>query len=58
MKIYFTNLPTGEKRKVQGTVFDFTKAKQIATNINNTNDIQIKYGKGIGLILKTLNLHL
>ena len=41
-----TLIPTGEKRKVKGTVFDFIKSKQIVTNINDTNDIQIKYGKG------------
>ena len=33
-------------RPVKGTVFDFTTAKKIGLGINDSTDIQIKYGKG------------
>ena len=39
-------IPTGELRPVKGTVFDFTTAKKIGLGINDSTDIQIKYGKG------------
>lgn len=41
-----TLIPTGELRPVKGTVFDFTNATKIGSRINDSTDIQIKYGKG------------
>ncbi len=41
-----TLIPTGELRPVRGTVFDFTNAIKIGARINDSTDIQIKYGKG------------
>jgi aldose 1-epimerase len=41
-----TLIPTGELRPVKGTVFDFLNATKIGTGINDSTDIQIKYGKG------------
>jgi aldose 1-epimerase len=40
-----TLIPTGKLAKVAGTPFDFTKAKLIGTNINDS-DPQLKNGKG------------
>ncbi|WP_158797205.1 aldose epimerase family protein [Pedobacter sp. L105] len=40
-----TSIPTGKLEKVAGTPFDFTKAKLIGANINDT-DPQLKNGKG------------
>ena len=39
-------IPTGELKPVSGTPFDFTKAKKIGLQINDTTDVQIKYGGG------------
>jgi aldose 1-epimerase len=41
-----TLIPTGELKPVTGTPFDFTKAKKIGLQINDTTDTQIKYGGG------------
>lgn len=41
-----TLIPTGELRPVAGTVFDFTKSTPIGARINDTADIQIRYGLG------------
>ena len=41
-----TLIPTGELKPVSGTPFDFTKAKKIGLQINDTTDVQIKYGGG------------
>ncbi len=41
-----TLIPTGELRSVKGTPFDFTKSFIIGTRINDSSDVQIKYGKG------------
>jgi aldose 1-epimerase len=41
-----TLIPTGELKSVKGTAFDFTKSKKIGLQINDTTDIQIKYGGG------------
>ncbi len=40
-----TLIPTGEIRKVQGTPFDFTSAKQVGKEINADNE-QLKRGQG------------
>jgi len=40
-----TLIPTGKLEKVAGTPFDFTKAKLIGVNINDSNP-QLKNGKG------------
>jgi aldose 1-epimerase len=39
-------IPTGERRKVAGTAFDFTKPTLIGMHINDTTDKQIRYGFG------------
>ncbi|MBN8825580.1 MULTISPECIES: aldose epimerase family protein [unclassified Spirosoma] len=39
-------IPTGEIVPVAGTPFDFTKPTPIGERINDTTNIQIKYGKG------------
>lgn len=41
-----TLIPTGELQSVSGTPFDFTKAYKIGKRVNDSTDIQIKYGKG------------
>jgi aldose 1-epimerase len=41
-----TLIPTGELKSVSGTPFDFSKAFKIGERINDSTDIQIKYGKG------------
>ncbi|MBK7937224.1 MAG: galactose mutarotase [Lewinellaceae bacterium] len=41
-----TLIPTGERRPVNGTVFDFTKSTPIGARINDAADQQIKYGLG------------
>lgn len=41
-----TQIPTGEVKPVAGTVFDFTRAMPIGARINDTTDIQLRYGKG------------
>jgi aldose 1-epimerase len=41
-----TLIPTGELKPVAGTVFDFTKPTKIGARINDTTDLQIKYGGG------------
>jgi aldose 1-epimerase len=41
-----TLIPTGEIRKVAGTPFDFTSPHKIGERINDTSDLQIKYGLG------------
>lgn len=41
-----TLIPTGERRPVAGTVFDFTKATAIGARINDSTDQQIKFGLG------------
>lgn len=41
-----TLIPTGELKSVKGTPFDFTKPKKIGLQINDTTDVQIKYGGG------------
>ncbi len=41
-----TLIPTGELKSVTGTPFDFTKSKKIGLQINDSTDVQIKYGGG------------
>ena len=41
-----TLIPTGELKLVVNTVFDFTKPMKIGARINDSSDIQIKYGGG------------
>lgn len=41
-----TLIPTGELRPVKGTVFDFSQPTKIGSRINDTSDVQIKYGLG------------
>ncbi len=41
-----TLIPTGEQRPVKGTVFDFTQPTKIGARIDDTADVQIKYGLG------------
>ena len=41
-----TLIPTGELRPVKGTVFDFTQPTKIGARIDDTSDVQIKYGLG------------
>ena len=41
-----TLIPTGELRPVKGTVFDFLQPTKIGSRINDTTDVQIKYGLG------------
>ena len=41
-----TLIPTGELRPVKGTVFDFTQPTKIGARINDSSDVQIKYGLG------------
>ena len=41
-----TLIPTGERRQVAGTVFDFTQPAKIGARIDNPVDVQIKYGLG------------
>jgi aldose 1-epimerase len=41
-----TLIPTGELKPVKGTVFDFTKPFKIGARIDDSSDIQIKYGGG------------
>jgi aldose 1-epimerase len=39
-------IPTGEKRPVAGTVFDFRKGPRVATGLRDGHDQQIIYGRG------------
>lgn len=39
-------IPTGERRPVAGTVFDFTRSRLIADGIRDGNDQQIRVGQG------------
>ncbi len=39
-------IPTGELRKVAGTVFDFRKATRIADGLRSGTDEQIRFGRG------------
>jgi aldose 1-epimerase len=39
-------IPTGELRPVKGTAFDFTTPTPVNAHINDTTDVQIRYGKG------------
>lgn len=41
-----TQIPTGERRPVAGTAFDFTKPTAVGKRINDTTDTQIRYGSG------------
>jgi aldose 1-epimerase len=41
-----TLIPTGELRPVKGTAFDFMQATTIGARINDTTDVQIRYGLG------------
>lgn len=41
-----TLIPTGELKSVAGTPFDFTKATRIGNRIDDSTDVQIKYGIG------------
>ncbi len=41
-----SQIPTGERRQVAGSAFDFTKPKAIGAHINDTTDVQIRYGYG------------
>jgi aldose 1-epimerase len=41
-----TLIPTGELKPVANTPFDFTKNYKIGARINDTADVQIKYGGG------------
>ena len=39
-------IPTGEVRKVEGTVFDFRKATAIGARVRDASDQQLVYGRG------------
>ena len=39
-------IPTGERKPVAGTVFDFRAPRVVADGIRNGNDQQIRYGQG------------
>lgn len=39
-------IPAGGPKQVAGTVFDFTKSTKIGQGINDSTDMQIKYGGG------------
>lgn len=39
-------IPTGELKPVAGTVFDFNKPTVVGAHINDTTDVQIRYGSG------------
>jgi aldose 1-epimerase len=39
-------IPTGERRPVKNTPFDFTRPTRIGARINDTTDTQIRYGAG------------
>jgi aldose 1-epimerase len=39
-------IPTGELRKVAGTVFDFRRAKRIVDGLRSGTDQQIRFGRG------------
>lgn len=39
-------IPTGELRKVAGTVFDFRKGRRIADGLRDGTDEQIRFGRG------------
>jgi aldose 1-epimerase len=39
-------IPTGEKRPVAGTVFDFRKGRRLADGVRDGHDQQIVYGRG------------
>lgn len=41
-----TLIPTGEVRPVKGTVFDFAQPEKIGSRIDDTTDVQIRYGLG------------
>lgn len=41
-----TLIPTGKLQPVAGTPFDFTKPTAIGARINDSSDVQIKYGLG------------
>ncbi|WBO23236.1 aldose epimerase family protein [Sphingomonas abietis] len=41
-----TAIPTGEFRKVAGTVFDFRKPTPVGDRVRDGSDIQIRYGRG------------
>lgn len=41
-----TLIPTGELKPVAGTPFDFTKSTVVGKRINDSSDVQIKYGLG------------
>ena len=41
-----TLIPTGERRPVAGTPFDFRKATAVGTRIRDARDQQIRYGRG------------
>lgn len=41
-----TLIPTGDLKKVAGTAFDFTQPAKIGARINDTADVQIRYGLG------------
>ncbi len=41
-----TLIPTGEFRKVAGTVFDFRKATPIGQRVRDAGDAQIRFGRG------------
>ena len=41
-----TLIPTGERRPVAGTVFDFTQPTAIGARVNDAKDQQIKFGGG------------
>jgi aldose 1-epimerase len=41
-----TLIPTGEMKKVSGTPFDFTSPHPIGERVNDTADMQIRYGLG------------
>ena len=41
-----TLIPTGELSPVAGTPFDFTKPTRVGTRIDDSSDVQIRYGLG------------
>jgi len=41
-----TLIPTGERRAVAGTVFDFRTAHRVGDRIRDARDQQIRFGRG------------
>ena len=41
-----TQIPTGERKPVAGTPFDFRKPTVVGSRVNDTTDVQMRYGAG------------